>query len=46
MMQEAAGLVTLHHGDALDGKAAIRRQLAACRGDAGDGPPTWEEWAR
>ena len=32
--------------DAFDGKAAIRAQLAACRGECGDGPPTWEEWAR
>ena len=32
--------------DALDSKTAIRAQLAACRGECGDGPPTWEEWAR
>ena len=32
--------------DAMDSKTAIRAQLAACRGECGDGPPTWEEWAR
>jgi hypothetical protein len=38
------------YGDAFDGKAAIREQLAhAERGDAGDGhepPPDYEVWAR
>lgn len=34
-------------GDAFDSKAAIRQQLAACRGDCGhEPPPDYEVWAR
>ena len=41
-------VIQRRYGDAFDRKPAIRRQLAACRGDCGDGPCgcDYEEWSR